>query len=89
MDHNCFPLCLETILVTPQPIKYLDGIYYDTVLLLYATVTGEANVVTESTGLTVGRFIQPAVARTLIEQPNSAEKGLSIFLMDFSLTYIC
>ena len=43
MDHNCFPLCPETILVTPQLIKYLGGIYY--VLLLYAIVTGEANFV--------------------------------------------
>ena len=58
-----------------QLIQYLlGGIYY--VLLLYATVTGEANFVMECTGLTVGGFTQPAVARTLIEQPNSAEKGL-------------
>lgn len=30
----------------------------------------------ECTGLTVGGFTQPAVARTLIEQASSAEKGL-------------
>ena len=30
----------------------------------------------ECTGLTVGGFTQPTVARTLIEQPSSAEKGL-------------
>ena len=43
---------------------------------MIVTVTGEANFVMECTGLTVRGFTQLAVARTLIEQPNSAEKGL-------------
>ena len=40
------------------------------------SVTGEANFLME-TSLTVGGFNQPAVARTLIELPGNAEKGLS------------
>ena len=43
---------------------------------MIVTVTGEADFVMECTGLTVGGFTQPAVVRTLIEEPNSAEKGL-------------
>lgn len=40
-------------------------------------VTGEANFAMDSTNLTLGGFTQPAVARTLIELPANAEKGLS------------
>ena len=43
-------------------------------------VTGEANFSMEKQtfrSLTVGGFNQPAVARTLIELPGNAEKGLS------------
>ena len=40
-------------------------------------MTGEANFVMEQTGLTVGGFTQPAVARALIELPSNIEKGLS------------
>ena len=42
--------------------------------LLYL-VTGDANFIMERTALTVGGFTQPSVARTLIEQQGSAEKG--------------
>lgn len=40
-------------------------------------VTGEANFSMPSTSLTVGGFNQPSVARSLIELPGNAEKGLS------------
>ena len=40
-------------------------------------VTGEANFSMETTSLTVGGFNQPSVARSLIELPGNAEKGLS------------
>ena len=40
-------------------------------------VTGEANFSMDVTSLTVGGFNHPAVARTLIELPGNAEKGLS------------
>ena len=40
-------------------------------------VTGEANFVMQSTRLTIGVFTQPAVARSIIEQPTNADKGLS------------
>lgn len=40
-------------------------------------VNGEANFVMSSTRLTVGGFTQPGVARSLIEMPANAEKGLS------------
>lgn len=45
--------------------------------LLYCLVTGDANFVMENTGLTIGGFTQPAVARALIETPSNIEKGLS------------
>jgi hypothetical protein len=41
-----------------------------------STVTGEANFNMRSTCLTVGGFSQPSVARTIIEQPGSAEIGI-------------
>lgn len=44
--------------------------------LINYPVTGEANFTMECTGLTVGGFTQPSVARTLIEQHGSSEKGL-------------
>lgn len=40
-------------------------------------VTGEANFSMASTNLTLGGFTQPAVARSMIELPANAEKGLS------------
>ena len=45
--------------------------------LLQISVTGEANFSMDRTSLTVGGFNQPAVARSLIELPGNAEKGLS------------
>ena len=42
-----------------------------------STVTGDANFSMKSTSLTVGGFNQPSVARSLIELPGNAEKGLS------------
>ena len=43
----------------------------------FTTVTGDANFAMQSTSLTVGGFNQPSVARSLIELPGNAEKGLS------------
>lgn len=40
------------------------------------TVSGEANFDMKRTGLTVGGFIQPSIARNLLEQNASIEKGL-------------
>ena len=40
-------------------------------------VTGETNFAMPSTRLTVGGFTQPGLARSLIELPSNAEKGLS------------
>ena len=45
--------------------------------LPFFPVTGEANFSMKSTSLTVGGFNQPSVARSLIELPGNAEKGLS------------
>ena len=45
--------------------------------LLLSTVTGDANFSMSTTSLTVGGFNQPSVARSLIEMPGNAEKGLS------------
>lgn len=39
-------------------------------------VSGEANFEMETTGLTLGGFIQPSVARNILEQQANAEKGL-------------
>ena len=47
------------------------------ILLLFYTVTGDANFTMTKTSLTVGGFNQPAMARSLIELPGNAEKGLS------------
>lgn len=41
------------------------------------TVTGDANFIMERTSLTVGGFTQPMVARQMIEQQGSTEKGLA------------
>ena len=40
-------------------------------------VSGDANFTMKFTGLTVGGFTQPSVARTLLELPTNAEKGFS------------
>ena len=40
------------------------------------TVTGEANFTMQHTGLTIGGFTQPSVARNLLEQSVNIEKGL-------------
>ena len=46
-------------------------------MILWSTVTGEANFTMASTNLTLGGFTQPTVARSIIELPANAEKGLS------------
>ena len=40
------------------------------------TVSGDANFVMRHTAMTLGGFIQPSVARSLIELPANVEKGL-------------
>ena len=40
-------------------------------------MTGDTNFAMPYTRLTVGGFTQPGVARSLIELPSNAEKGLS------------
>ena len=52
-----------------QSLRYL---FLPFVLYL---VTGDANFIMKRTALTVGGFTQPSVARTLIEQQGSVEKG--------------
>ena len=44
---------------------------------IFFLVRGDVNFVMTSTMLTVGGFTQPAVARSMIEQPSNSEKGLS------------
>ena len=39
-------------------------------------MSGDANFSIQQTGMTIGSFIQPSVARTLIEQQSNVEKGL-------------
>lgn len=39
-------------------------------------MSGEANFEMKKTGLTLGGFIQPSIARNLLEQPANVEKGL-------------
>lgn len=46
-------------------------------ILSLITVSGEANFEMKRTGLTVDGFIQPSIARNLLEQPANMEKGLS------------
>ncbi len=46
-------------------------------MICYLVVSGDANFEMKYTGLTVGGFTQPAVARTLMELPTNAEKGFS------------
>ena len=43
---------------------------------LFLLVSGDANFAMKCTGLTLGGFIQPSVARALIEQLPNIEKGL-------------
>jgi len=45
--------------------------------IVYIIVSGDANFTMDTTSLIVGGFNQPAVARSLIELPRNAEKGLS------------
>ena len=54
---------------------FLAAIYIN--YLSHYIVTGEANFTMASTNLTLGGFTQPAVARSMIELPANAEKGLS------------
>ena len=46
-------------------------------VLCHCLVTGDANFSMDRTSLVVGGFTQPVVARALIEQPGSIEKGLA------------
>ena len=39
-------------------------------------MSGDANFSIQWTGMTIGGFIQPSVARALIEQQSNVEKGL-------------
>lgn len=55
-------------------VEYSDNV---SLVSTYITVTGDANFSMSTTSLTIGGFSQPAVARTLIEQPGSAEIGLT------------
>ena len=43
---------------------------------MICVVSGEANFEMETTGLTVGGFIQPSIARNILDQAANAEKGL-------------
>ena len=64
-------LCIFTILPCVWiSLNLLNFFYFD-------PVTGDANFHIDSTSLTVGGFNQPSIARTLIEIPCNAEKGLS------------
>ena len=40
-------------------------------------MSGDANFEMKHTGLTIGGFTQPAVARSLMELPANADKGFS------------
>lgn len=44
--------------------------------VLLFIVGGGANFEMETTGLTVGGFIQPSIARNILDQQANAEKGL-------------
>ena len=62
-------------------------------LSLSIAVSGEANFAMHHTGLTVGGFIQPSIARNLIEILSNDEKGLCLLITGFQtfqiLKYIC
>jgi hypothetical protein len=47
-------------------------------------VSGEANFDMPHTGLTLGGFIQPTIARNILEQQSMAEKGLSQRILWFA-----
>ena len=42
----------------------------------FFSVSGDANFDMKKTGLTLGGFIQPSIARNILEQPANMEKGL-------------
>ena len=46
-------------------------------MVIFSTVSGEANFEIKRTGLTLGGFIQLSIARNILEQPANMEKGLS------------
>ena len=52
-------------------------VFYFVLRFCHYIVGGDANFFMKSTQLTVGGFTQPGVARSLIEMPANAEKGLS------------
>ena len=52
------------------------SIYNSSIIIQFVSVSGEANFHMPKTGLTVGGFTQPSVAITLVELPQSSEKGL-------------
>lgn len=47
-------------------------------------MSGDANFHMKVTGLTVGGFIQPSIARNLLEQPTNVDKGVCQRFMWFS-----
>ena len=51
--------------------------YHMYIFIIYTcTVSGEANFAMKHTGLTIGGFTQPSVARNLIDNQSNVEKGL-------------
>ena len=47
-------------------------------------MSGDANFLMKVTGLTLGGFIQPSIARSLLEQPANVDKGVCQRFMWFS-----
>ena len=45
-------------------------------MLIFISVSGDANFQMKHTALSIGGFIQPSVAKSLIEVPQNVEKGL-------------
>ena len=55
---------------------YILPMFCEYYVYVSSLVSGEANFSMSHTGLTMGGFIQPIVARNLLEQPINIEKGL-------------
>lgn len=76
MNSQCFWSCTIQILGPGQQVHAQYYMIISLSTISYYAVTGEANFSMQRTSLTVGGFNQPSVARSLIELPGNAKKGL-------------
>lgn len=76
--HHLHVLCIRIHVYVAMAFALVHvHITITCIIILYnCTVSGEANFAMKHTGLTIGGFTQPSVAKNLIDNQSNVEKGL-------------